>query len=288
MNYDAVRNWRFADVEQTYTEKDTILYALGVGYGSDPLDEGQLRFVLENGLRAAPTMATTLGYSGFWQQDAATGIDWRKLVAGETVLEMHAALPVAATVVGRTRVTGVVDKGLDKGAIVYTERTVSEKSSGKLLATFHGSIFCRGDGGMERSDPSPPWTAAPSAVPQGAPDAVCDLPTVPQAALIYRLSGDRNPLHSEPAAARAVGFDRPILHGLATYGVVGHALLRTFCAYDPRRLASLSARFSSPVVPGETIRTEMWRRGSEVVCRSSSVERGVVVLSNCVAILRDI
>lgn len=286
MHYDTVRNWAFPSVEQTYSETDTIVYALGVGYGADPLDEGQLSFVLESRLRAAPTMAVVLAHPGFWQQDPRTGIDWRKVVAAETWLELHAPLPVAGTVVGQARVTGIVDKGATKGAIVYVERTISEKNGGKLLATIRTATFCRGDGGMDKSDPAPPFPTVPATVPEGPPDVVCDLPTAPQAALIYRLSGDRNPLHAEPAAARGVGFERPILHGLATYGVVGHAVLKTFCGYDPERLVSLSARFSAPVHPGDTIRTEMWHRAGQVTCRASSVERGVIVLKDCVATVK--
>ncbi|MGE4238985.1 MaoC/PaaZ C-terminal domain-containing protein [Ramlibacter sp.] len=277
MKYETIKNWRFPEVEQTYTELDTILYALGVGYGSDPMDEGQLRFVIEDGLRAAPTMPVVLAHMGFWQQNPETGIDWRKIVAGETALELHKPLPVAGTVVSRARVTGIADKGAAKGAVVYLAREISDKATGELLATIRTGTFCRGDGGLEQSDPAPP---PPPEMPAGAPDLACELRTVPQQALIYRLSGDRNPLHSTPSAAKGVGFERPILHGLATYGLLGHAVVRTLCDYDPSRLASISARFSSPVFPGDTIRTDMWKRGDEVFCRATAVERNVVVLNN--------
>ena len=117
-------------------------------------------------------------------------------------------------------------------------------------------------------------------LPARAPDMVCDLGTRPEMALIYRLSGDYNPLHAEPAAAEAAGFDRPILHGLGTFGVSGHALLKTMCRYDPARLTSFSGRFSAPVFPGETIRTEMWRDGNLVSFRARVVERDVVAINN--------
>jgi acyl dehydratase len=278
--YDKIKNWPFPEVVQTYTEKDSILYALGVGYGHDPMDEAQLGFVYEKNLLAAPTMPVVLGYPGFWMKDPASGIDWVKIVHGEQALRLHRPIPAAGTVLGRTRVKAVVDKGRDKGALVILERTIIDQASGALLATLDHTTFCRGDGGFGDGDEAPP---PPPAVPEGAPDASCDLPTLPQAALIYRLCADPNPLHAEPAVARAAGFPRPILHGLCTYGVAGHAILRTYCNYQPERLSALSVRFSSPVYPGETIRTEMWRRGGTILFRSRAVERDVVVLNNGVA-----
>lgn len=280
IDYDKIKNWPFPDVVQTYTEKDSILYALGVGYGYDPTDEAQLRFVYEKNLLAVPTLPVVLGYPGFWMKDSAAGIDWVKIVHGEQALRLHRPIPAAGTVIGRTRVKAVIDKGRDKGALVIVERSVTDKASGALLATLEHSTFCRGDGGFGKSDAAPP---PPPAVPEGAPDASCDLPTLLQAALFYRLCADPNPLHAEPAVARAAGFPRPILHGLCTYGVAGHAILRTFCGYDPAKLTGLSLRFSAPVFPGETIRTEMWRRDGRIVFRSRALERDVVVLNNGVA-----
>ena len=284
MDYDTVKNWRFADVEQTYTEKDSILYALGIGFGHDPMDEAQLQFVYEKELRAVPTMPVILGYPGFWMKDPDSTIDWVRLVHGEQSLRIHAPIPVAGTVVGSTRIKAIVDKGKDKGALVVQERSISDKASGTLLATLEHATFCRGDGGTGKSDEAPP---PPPTVPDGTPDFVCDLPTLSQAALIYRLCADPNPLHAEPAVAKAAGFPRPILHGLATYGVAGHAILKTVCAYDTSRLRGLAVRFSAPVFPGETIRTEMWRRANTVLFRSRALERDVVVLNNGMATLSD-
>lgn len=280
IDYDKIKNWQFPDIEQTYTAKDCMLYALGVGYGHDPMDEAQLQFVYEKHLRVAPTMPVVMGHPGFWMMDPAAGIDWVKLVHGEQALRIHGSIPVSGTVIGRTRVKAIVDKGKDKGALVYQERSIVEKSSGAVLATLDHVTFCRGDGGGGKSDPTPP---PPPAVPEGTPDAVCDLPTLPQAALIYRLCADPNPLHADPAVAKAAGFARPILHGLCTYGVAGHAVLKTYCGYDPAKLTALAVRFSSPVFPGETIRTEMWRRNDTVQFRSRALGRDVVVLNNCVA-----
>lgn len=280
IDYDKLKNWRVPEIQHRYTERDTILYALGVGLGSDPLDRRQLPFVYEQGLKALPTYPVVLGYPGFWLKDAGAGVDWVKLVHGEQSLRLHRPIPAAGAVVGRTRVKAIVDKGKDKGALVYQERLVTDQATGELLASIGSVSFCRADGGFGGGDEAPP---PPPAVPEGPPEAVCDLPTLPQAALIYRLSGDYNPLHADPEVAAKGGFPRPILHGLCTYGVAAHALLRTYCEYNPSALTEISVRFSSPVYPGETIRTEMWRRGDRVLFRARSVERDVVVLNNCVA-----
>jgi len=275
---DTLINWPFEPIEHTYDFRDTILYALGVGLGGDPLDEDQLRFVFEEPeLAALPTMAVVLAYPGFWIRDPRTGIDWVKILHGEQGLTIHAPLPAAATVVATTKVTDILDKGADKGALIYTRRTIVDQATGRDLATVTATAFARGDGGF--GGPSGP-APAPHTLPDRAPDEVCDLPTLPQAALIYRLSGDLNPLHASPAVAKAAGFERPILHGLSTYGVAGHAILRTQCGYDPAKLTSMDLRFSAPVFPGETIRTEMWRDGAVVSFRATALERGIVVLNN--------
>jgi len=283
IDYHALKARRFPELAASYSARDTMLYALGVGYGSDPTDERQLEFVYEKNLRAAPTMAVVLAYPGFWVKEPDTGIDWVRVLHGEQSLELHRPLAPAGKVTGRTRVKALVDKGKDKGALLVHERKLYDEA-GALLATVESLSFCRGDGGFSErpgngprgGDPAPP---APPATPDTPPEIVCDLPTAPQAALVYRLSGDFNPLHAEPAVARAAGFARPILHGLATYGVAGHAILKSCCGYDPARLKSLSVRFSAPVYPGETIRTEIWRKGDDLQFRARALERDIVVLS---------
>lgn len=280
IDYDKLRSWPFPELRHRYAERDTILYALGLGCGADPLDRTDLRYVYEDGLVALPTMAVILGYPGFWLKDPATGVDWRKVLHGEQGIVVHRPLPAAGTVVGRTRITGIVDKGAAKGALLYSERDVVDEASGALLATLTSTTVLRGDGGF--GGPSGP-TREPHPIPQRPPDLVCDLPTLPQAALIYRLSGDDNPLHADPDVARAAGFERPILHGLCTFGVAGRALVRTVCGDDPARLRRMQVRFSAPVLPGETIRTEMWRDPGGVSFRSRVVERDAVVLNNGLA-----
>jgi acyl dehydratase len=264
-------------VEQTYTQKDAMLYALGVGLGVDPSDRDQLDFVYEKNLKVLPTFAVVLAYPGLWLRDLDTGIDAVKVVHGEQGLTLHQPLSPAGAVVGKSRVTGVVDKGEGRGALVTAERKIFAKGSGELIATVTQTAFCRGDGGF--GGPSGP-TPKPHELPARAPDFVCDLPTSPQAALIYRLSADINPLHADPELAKAAGFPRPILHGLATYGVAGHALLKAACGYDPARLKSLNARFTAPVYPGETFRTEIWLDGAVASFRTTAIERNVVAISN--------
>ncbi len=272
------------EVVQTYTGKDAILYALGVGLGHDPVNANELPFVYENNLKLLPTFAVVLGWPGFWSRDLDTGIDWVKLVAGEQGLALHRPLAPRGTVIGKTRVTEIIDKGAGKGALVYSERTVIDQATGELIATVTGTTFCRGDGGFG----GPPRATPPvHPIPERPPDFICDLATRPEAALIYRLSGDPNPLHVDPAVAKAAGFPRPIMHGLATFGVAGHAILRTLCGYQPARLRAIAGRYSAPVFPGETIRTEMWRERAVVSFRARVVERDVVALNNGRAEISD-
>jgi acyl dehydratase len=199
------------------------------------------------------------------------------VVNGEQGFTLRRPLKGHDAVIGRTRITEVVDKGPGKGALLLLERAITDKATGELIGTVTQTIFCRGDGGFGGP---PRETPPPHPIPARAPDAVCDLGTRPEMALIYRLSSDHNPLHAEPAFAKAAGFPRPILHGLGTFGVSGHALLKTMCGYDPARLVSFACRFSAPVFPGETIRTEMWRDGDIVSFRARLAERDVIAINN--------
>jgi acyl dehydratase len=276
IDYDRLTSLTIPEVTQTYGPKDCILYALGVGLGLDPLDEHELAFVYEKSFRVLPTQACVLGYPGFWLRDLDTGVEWRKVVHGEQSLVLHRPLRSSGTVIGRTRIVDIVDKGVGKGAIIYVERILRDAADGAPIATVLQTTFCRGDGGF--GGPVRPQPK-PHDLPERPPDRVVDMPTAPNAALIYRLSGDYNPLHADPAAAREAGFPRPILHGLATFGVAGHAVLRALCDYEPARMRSIQGRFSAPVYPGETIRIELW--GEETVSfRARVVERDVIAINN--------
>jgi acyl dehydratase len=277
IDYDKFLALDIPAVEQSYTAKDCMLYALGLGLGHDPLSEHELAFVYEKNLKVLPTFGTVVAHPGFWLRDLDTGVDWVKVVHGEHSMVMHKPLSPSGTVIGKTRVLKVIDKGAGKGALVYSERTISDKASGDLLCTIVQTTFCRGDGGFG----GPPREQPPvHVVPERAPDLACDLTTRPEQALIYRLTADPNPLHVDPAVAKAAGFPRPILHGLATFGIAAHALLKSVCGYDPARLKSIAGRFSAPVFPGETIRTEIWRDGNLVSFRARVVEREAVAINN--------
>jgi acyl dehydratase len=276
--YEKIMSFDVPEAEQRLTRKDTMLYALGVGLGADPCDTNQLKFVYEKDLQALPTMAIILGYAGGWAaQNPELGVTTTHTVHGEQGFRILKPLPVEGDLFGKTRITGVYDKGPGKGALIMSENTVRDKKTGEAVCTLTSTTFARADGGF--GGPSGP-TKELHRVPETTPEFVCDLPTLPQAALIYRLSGDYNPLHADPAHARKVGFKMPILHGRGTFGVAGHAILKTLCGYDPLRFVSMEGRFSSPVYPGETIRTEMWKDGNVVSFKATVPARGVTVLTN--------
>ncbi|WP_421991511.1 MaoC/PaaZ C-terminal domain-containing protein [Roseococcus sp.] len=265
------------EIRSSVRWQDTALYNLSIGLGQDPLDLRQLPFTYEPQLRAMPSMAVVLGYPGFWVKDPGTGVDWVKVVHGEQSLILHKPLPASGEVVGTTKVTGIVDRGPGKGAMIYSERIVVDAATGEKLATIEQTTFARGDGGFG-GKPGPVKAPHPEAT--GTPDITLDLPTRPEQAAYYRLNGDHNPLHIDPAVASAAGFKAPILHGLCTFGVVCHALMRELCDYDPAKFGRMDLRFSSPVYPGETIRTEIWREAGGASFRARVVERDVVVVSN--------
>ena len=212
--YDRLMALQFPLVEHHYGPRDVILYALGVGYGADPLDTAQLDFTIETRLKVAPTMAVVLAYPGFWYRDLDTGLDFQKVVHGSESVTLDRPLPAEATVVAQNRVVDIIDKGPGKGALVTSRREIFDKSSGARLATVTQTAFCRGNGGIGGQPGAAP---PPHPLPGREADLTCTLPTQPQAALIYRLSGDPNPLHYDPDFARAAGYPRPILvSGIAT------------------------------------------------------------------------
>ncbi len=285
INYDKLMNWPFDAVTQTYSIRDSMLYALGIGLGQDPLNLEQLRFVYEDGLKVLPTLPVVLGSPGFWIKHPDTGVDWKAVLHGEQGLKIHKPMPTHGTVIGKLVIEEIIDKGPGKGALIYSRRDLYEQSSGALLAEINSTTFCRADGGFGGPSSSKQVRAL-SEIPATAPDLVEDFKTSPQAALVYRLSGDYNPLHADPAVAASVGFKQPILHGLCSYGVAGFGLLKALCQYDSARLRRMDLRFSSPVYPGETIRTEIWHQGKHgnglmrAAFRSRVLERDIIVLNN--------
>lgn len=281
IDHDYLLNFPFGERTQRYEAKDTILYALGLGCGDEP---GDLSFVYERDLRALPSMATVLGDPGFWLTDPKLGADAGKAVHAEQTIVLHRPLPPAGEVVALNGVDGIVDKGPGRGLLVHISRRLLEKGSGAPLATLGQTIMLRGDGG---NYPSAASAAKPEPLPERAPDIVVSKKTLPQAALIYRLSGDWNPLHADPEAAEKAGFPAPILHGLCTMGIATRAIVKACCDNDPARLGSLGVRFTAPVFPGETLDTEIWRSGPSLQFRCTARERSAVVLNSCTATLRD-
>lgn len=272
LNSNAILSHVFPSVEQSVSDKDCMLFALSVGMGRDPLDEDELCYVFEEGLKVFPTLPIVLGHPGPWMAEPTLGINRQMLVHGTQRLELHAALVPGKPFAASNRVLEVVDKGVDSGAIIVLERTLTDPVSGQVIARIESGTFCRADGGCggqrQLSRDYRP-------VPDREPDAVMELPTELNQALWYRLNGDRNPLHASPAFAAKAGFPRPILHGLCTYSVAAHALMKL----NPgRSLKVLETRFSKPVYPGETVRVEAWQDAGGMAFRALVKERGVTVL----------
>ena len=271
--------------EHAYTERDAMLYALGLGLGLDPLDERQLAYVYEQargGLKVLPAFAVTLAYPGHWIREAGFGLDWRRAVHVEQGLRIHRPLPRAGRVAARTRITRVVDKGEGKGLLLYSERRISDLDSGAVLADVSVVTLARGDGGRAGGASAAPHgeTPAPHALPVRPPDARMALPTSRQGSLIYRLCADANPLHADPQVAAAAGFERPIAHGLWTYGLAAYGLVELLCGGDPARLASLACRFRSPAFAGDALCVEAWTDGHVASFRATVPQRGVTVLDH--------
>lgn len=274
INYDEVMQLTASGTPFCYTDRETMLYALGIGFGRDPLNTAELPFVYENGLRTIPTLSTVVSWGSAIL--GRTGINYLMVLHGEQRLTMHRPLPIAAEITADERIAGLFDKG-DKGAIIIIEKTLKLKGTGEKLCTLAATTVARGDGGFGGPREGAP---EPHPLPNRAADLVHDCDTRPDQAFLYALSGDRNPLHRDPNVARLAGFPRPILHGLCTYGTVCRALISTVCKYDANRITGFDARFSAPVFPGETIATEMWVDGNVVSFRSKVKERDVVVINN--------
>lgn len=264
-----------------YDDRDTMLYALAAGMGRDPLDDRELKFVYEGpGFVAMPTLAVVVARSMLAR---TLPIDFAQVLHGEQSLTIHQPLPTAAALIADTRIVRILDKGAGKGALIYHETAARLAGDDTPLFTVGGSLFARGDGGFGgAAGPAP----VIHAIPDRAPDHVHVTETRADQALLYRLTGDRNPLHADPALAKRAGFPVPILHGLASYAIACRAVLATVCDYDPSRIAGFDVRFTSPVFPGDTIETDIWVDDGTVSFRCRVPARGVTALNNGRCLLR--
>jgi 3-hydroxyacyl-CoA dehydrogenase/3a,7a,12a-trihydroxy-5b-cholest-24-enoyl-CoA hydratase len=256
-----------------YSDKDVILYALGVGAGTN-----ELQYVFEKGLKVIPTFGIVPAHPALPALVSAAKINLAMLLHGEQRIEVKKPFPAQ----GKLTVVGTVKAIYDKGSgalVVVDAETIDE--AGEVLCVNTFGMFVRGEGGFGGDrGPSGPKNVPP----ERAPDEVVEMETVPQQAAIYRLSGDRNPLHIDPNFAKMAGYDQPILHGLCTFGHVARAVIQRYCGGDPDRFKALEVRFSGVVFPGETIVTEMWKEsGTQIIVQAKTKERGEVVLSSAAA-----
>lgn len=275
LNYDHLMSLKRDGDRFSYTDRETMLYAIGVGFGRDPYDPNELAYTFEKTtLKTVPSMATVLTRTALLKD---CGYDYTKVVHGEQRLTLHKPLPPEGELIADSRVTEAYDKGEGKGAVIYTEIAVRDAKDNSPMFTLGSTTFARGDGGFGGPSGTGP---APHELPKRDPDHSCPLEIRKDQALLYRLNGDRNPLHADPDLAKRVGFPVPILHGLCTYGTACKAILQTVCKYDHSRITSQDVRFSSPVYPGETIVTDIWVDGDVVSFRCRIPERNNLVVIN--------
>lgn len=264
------------ELKLSYCDTEAMLYAQSIGFGRDPLNQQELPYVFEQGrqLRTVPSMASILVPEMF---PPDLGWDFTQVLHAEQRLRLHRPLPAAADLLVNKRVVDIYDRGPSRGAMILFEADGRLAKDDTAIFSLGMTVIARGDGGFGGVSGSGP---APHRAPRRDPDLSCNSDTRIDQALLFRLNGDRNPLHADPSIATAAGFQVPILHGLCTYGIACHAILCTICDYDYTLIEEFDARFSSPVMPGDSIRTDMWQDGNIVSFRCTAIERDVIVLRN--------
>jgi len=272
LDFDRVAGFRRETDLRSYSTRDSCLYGLSVSPPFQPGDEMALDLVLETrGPKILPTMASVLAES----LSRFLGLDMRGVTHAQQQLICHRPLPPQGELVIDGHVTAVIDKGADRGALVTFENVATLKGETTPLFTLSNTLFARRDGGFGQSFGTP---VPRHLVPERASDLFDRSQTRTDQALIFRLNGDLNPLHAEPAFAAKSGFAQPILHGLCTYGMACRAIVRAVLGGDPSRIHRFDVRFTAPLYPGETLQTEIWVDGDEISFRCTAVERAVVVL----------
>lgn len=277
INVEKLLGWKSEPIIQKYTQKDVMLYGLGLGLGEDPMDKNQLQYVYEKDLKVFPTFPCVMCSPGPWFNNPDFGVNGRMMVHAEQGIVLHKPMPTSGAVKGVTECVDIIDKGEGKGALVYMDRSIYDAETDEKIATVKGMAFARADGGFNgKTGPVP----VPNPIPERAPDLVVDMKTTTQQALLYRLNGDMNPLHADPEFAQSAKFPKPILHGLATYGIALRPILANF-----GDVVEYAARFSAPTFPGETVKVEIWKDGKNISFRARVEERDATVLNNGLAVL---
>lgn len=272
----------------SYTDRDAMLYATAIGMGNDlPSQEtaryrDELPFIFERELRAVPTFASVIAW-GAGVSVARLGLDSKGVLHGEEETVFHRPLSPRGSVFADSSVVEIYDRGEAKGAVVLRQTVIRDEADGEPLATIKRTLFARRNGGQGGSTAEPPRSHQ---VPDRPPDLIVEYVTNPNQAVLYRLCGDRTALHVDPAAAAAAGFDRPILHGLCTYGICCRAILEAYCGFNPDSIASHAARFSSPVFPGDVLAVKLWRDGNLVSFEADVAARGATVIKSGKTVLR--
>lgn len=283
INYEQLVSMKNLGQRYSYGDREAMLYAYAIGMGADPLDEKELAFLNEATATGRPlnVVPTFTSVAAWGARPGEMNLNRVMVVDGERDITFHKPLATAADIIADSSVLAVFDKGNDKGAVIR-HQTVLKSAGSEPLATIVASVFARGDGGFGGPSEGQP---EPHQIPARAPDLTLDIPTRPDQALIYRLCGDRNPLHSDPEFAKRAGFPRPILHGMCTYGITCRGVLQTYADYDPTAFKRHAARFSSPVYPGETVTLELWRDGDVISFEAKVKARGTTVVKNGMTLL---
>lgn len=276
LSYSKLMATSVEDLQISYGDTETMLYAQSIGFGRDPLSEKELFYAHEYGrpLRTVPSMASILVPDMF---PPDLGWSFTHVLHAEQRLQLHRPLPAAADLLVNKRIIDVFDRGPKRGAMILFEADGRLAKDDTAIFTLGMTVIARADGGFGGASGSGP---APHRAPRRDADLSYKSATRIDQALLFRLNGDRNPLHADPHTARDAGFPVPILHGLCTYGIACRAILHTICDYDYTLISGFDARFSSPVMPGDTIRTDMWQDGNIVSFRCTAVERDIMVLRN--------